>query len=88
MAVQKIWTQQINATTLIIDATFGFTQVSILCGTGNTSILGSNVIGGISSNPVTISAGQVITIGTTTSINIIDYLEINASGRTQIIGIT
>ena len=87
MANQKIWTHQLSGSQLIIDSSFALTQVSVLCGTGNTTIQGNAELNGIPSDPISLTQGQSVTFGLPTNINVIDYLDIQASGRTQITGV-
>jgi len=82
----KIWTSSIVASTLIIDETFGFQEVSLVMVAGNGTVRGSlSTPNGIPSSPIPLTINQALTINTGSSSGLISYLEITTTGTVLLI---
>jgi hypothetical protein len=75
MIVTKTWTYNLVNNTLIIDETFGLTNLSILLTSGTGSVTGSLTIG----QPLNISSGSSSQI-------ILGTLTVTTGGTIEIIG--
>lgn len=84
--ISKSWTYTLTSDSLLIDSTFGFVIVSILCKSGVVSILGDNTGISVQPTPIILTEGQSITINSGSS-SILGGLTIDAtSGEALIIG--
>jgi hypothetical protein len=84
--LSNIWTYTLSSDSLLIDDSFGFTIISVLCTAGTVTITGSLTRGGIASTPISLSQGQGITIsGGVDSTIIITGTTIDASSGTAIL---
>jgi hypothetical protein len=82
----RSWTYTLSADDLVIDSTFGFVVISILCKTGTVTVLGNTPAGGIQPSEITLSEGQILTINSG-SASLISGITIDASlGAANIIG--
>lgn len=84
--ISKSWTYTLTSDSLLIDSSFGFVIVSILCKTGVVSILGDNTGVTPQPTPIILAEGQSITINSGSS-SVLGGLTIDASsGEALIIG--
>lgn len=87
MIVTKTWTYNLVNSTLIIDETFGLTNLSILLTSGTGSVTGSLASGGLQSQPLSLTVGQPLNISSGSSSQIIlGALTITTTGTIEIIG--
>ena len=84
--VSKSWTYTLTSDSLLIDSSFGFIVVSILCSSGVVTILGDNTGVPTAPTPITLAEGQSITINSG-SASILGGLTIDAtSGEASVVG--
>jgi hypothetical protein len=87
MIVTKTWTYNLVNNTLIIDETFGLTNLSILLTSGTGSVTGSLASGGLPSQPLALTIGQPLNISSGSSSQIIlGTLTVTTGGTIEIIG--
>lgn len=83
---QKFWTYELGGGTLMIDETYQFTSLSVICTAGVGTIKGTVIAGGVPSTSITLNVGMPITIHSDSN-NLISGLEIDGSGgQISIIG--
>jgi|LakMenEpi03Aug12_release.lakeMendotaPanAssembly.Ray.scaffolds.fasta_scaffold2432111_1 hypothetical protein len=84
--VKKIWTGSVTAGTLTLDATYGFTIISLVLQSGTGTVQGNLLaINGVASTPIPLTIGQAITIDTGSASSIQDYLNIVTTGTVLIL---
>lgn len=84
--VSKSWTYTLSSDSLLIDSSFGFVIISILCKTGSVTILGDNTGVPTAPTPIILAEGQSITINSG-SASLLGGLTIDAtSGVASIVG--
>lgn len=82
---KKIWTKTLNAGALTIDKNFGFVEVSVLLTVGTGTFKGQAFSNnGIASDPLALSVGQPITVGSGTNV-LLDGIEITTTGTVLIV---
>ena len=87
MIVIKTWTYNLVNDTIVINETFGLTNLSILLTSGTGSVTGSLASGGLPSQPLALTIGQPLNISSGSSSQIIlGTLTITTSGTIEIIG--
>lgn len=84
--IKKIWTQQLTASTITIDATYGLTQLSILLVSGTGSVEGSAYAGAINSAPITLPVGVGFNVGSGSSNALLDGVTITTTGVVALVG--
>jgi len=83
----KIWTHSLVAGTLVIDSSYGLSEVSIVMTAGIGTILGNlQTVNGTPSTPIPLTINQAVNVNTGLSSAFIDYLEITTTGTVLIIG--
>jgi hypothetical protein len=86
LEVKRIWSHSVTAGTLLIDASYGFTVISILLQSGTGTIEGNLItINGLTSSPVPLTIGQAVTINTGSASAIQDHVEIVTTGTVLIL---
>ena len=88
MAVtEKIWTKNVNNTTLLIDESFGLSVVSIVLQSGTGTVTGNRTTtSGIGCDPVVLTIGMPVVISADSSGALLDYVEIITTGVVAVIG--
>lgn len=79
MGATNVWTYTIDGSSITVNAVESVQRVSVICSSGEISILGSSKFQGIPPVPVTLAVGQGITIATKNDSTPIDGLTINAT---------
>lgn len=85
MIAQKIWTYELNTGSLLIDQSFSLSKLSILLVSGNGTITGTEISGGIASIPINLVIGIPVLVTGDGSTPISDYL-ISTTGIVALIG--
>jgi hypothetical protein len=86
LEVKRIWSYSVTAGTLLIDASYGFTVISIVLQSGTGTIEGNLItINGLTSSPVPLTIGQAVTINTGSASAIQDHIEIVTTGTVLIL---
>lgn len=86
LQIQSFWTYQLTSgNTIVIDESFSLTQVSVLLTSGNGTVSGTNIAGGLPSQNLALSIGNPITFGGSGTL-LITGLTIASSGNIYIIG--
>jgi hypothetical protein len=80
MGSVNIFTSTINGSTLTLQESDKVQRVSVVCSSGQVSILGSSKFQGNNSQEVFLSVGQGVTLTTQNFENIISGVTINAVG--------
>jgi hypothetical protein len=85
LVTKKIWTQTIVNTTLVIDSSFGLSEISILLLNGTGAVLGDAIVNGLPSNsfPLVVGVGVGISTG---SNSILDSITITTTGTVALMG--
>jgi hypothetical protein len=83
--VSKSWTYTLTSDSILIDSSFGFVIVSILCKTGTVTILGDNTGVPVAPTEIILTEGQSVTINSG-SASILGGLTITATDVALIIG--
>jgi len=86
MIAQKIWTYEINNSSLLIDQSFSLTKLSIVLMSGTGTITGTEICGGIPSSTINLVAGMPVLVTGDGSTPIADYL-IATTGVVALIGV-
>jgi hypothetical protein len=73
------WTYVLNGSSLVIDASFSFKNLSMELVSGTGSFQGDLISSGIPAAPIALIVQKPVTV-TTASTNIIQYLLIDATG--------
>lgn len=86
LETKKIWTGSVTAGTLIIDGTYGFSEISIIM-TSGTGTLECDAVttNGIVSTPIALTVGVGINLNTGAN-TILDYAKIVTTGTVLILG--
>ena len=83
---QNLWTYEINNDTLVIDETFGLTQLSFVLNSGTGQFSGSlQLTNGVSSEPINMVVGQPITIPSNSG-TALNNITISTTGIVAILG--
>lgn len=82
---QKIWTYELNNSSITIDRTFGLTIVSFTLISGAGFYQGTSLANGIASTPVNLVVGQAVTICSDSN-NPLDQFLISTTGVVALIG--
>ena len=86
LEIKKVWTGYVTFGTLTIDASYGFTVISIVLQSGTGTVQGNlSANNGIVSTPINLTVGQAINFNTGTSTSLLDGIEITTTGTVYII---
>lgn len=80
MGALNVFTYSLIGSTLTISSTDNVQRVSVICSSGDVSVIGSYPFQGISPNGVSLSIGQGVTLSTKNDSTPIDGFTIDASG--------
>lgn len=79
MGATNVWTYTIDGSSISVNAVENVQRVSVICSSGEVTILGSSNFQGIPPVPVSLAVGQGITIATKNDSTPIDGVTIDAS---------
>lgn len=86
LELKEVWTGSVTAGSLIIDASYGFTIISIVLQNGVGTVKGGlSATNGVASTPINLTIGQAINFNTGTSTSLLDGIEITTTGTVYII---
>lgn len=86
MISQKIWTYELNNSSILIDPNFSLTKLSIVLMSGTGTITGSEISNGIASSTINLVIGMPVLVTGDGSTPISDYL-IATTGVIALIGV-
>jgi hypothetical protein len=86
MEIKQIWTYTLNAGTLVIDGSYGLSEISLLMTVGNGSVTGSAVLpNSVPSTPIVLILNTPLTIGTGSSAALLN-ITVTTTGTILIVG--
>lgn len=86
LEIKKVWTGYVTSGTLTIDASYGFTTISIVLQSGAGTVQGGLLANnGVASAPINLTVGQAINFNSGTSSSILDGIEIITTGTVYIV---
>lgn len=85
LVTKKIWTQTLVNGTIVIDSTYGLSEISILLLNGTGDLLGNALVNGLPSVSFPLVVGVGVSISTGSN-SILDSITITTTGTVALLG--